>query len=145
MNAADLNAILDSLRLEQSDNRSYEVKTAANGFPQSAAKTVCAFANMPGGGTILLGIDEKLDFTIIGVYDARNCQQTLAQYAQNEYTAPVIVDISMVSVDGKAVVVADVHEAKKALKPIKYKQASHLFASMTATSHCQASTNRFWN
>jgi len=100
----------------------YEAKAAMTNFPASAAKTLCAFANMPGGGTIMFGVDEKSNFAISGVYDARNCQKTLANYAQKEYSLPIIVDISMVTIDGKNVVVGVVHEVNKSLKPIRYKK-----------------------
>ncbi|MDR0876201.1 MAG: putative DNA binding domain-containing protein [Clostridiales Family XIII bacterium] len=127
MDETSLKEILDALRLEQSDNRQYEVKTAANGFPKTAAKTICAFANTPGGGTIIFGVDEKRDFTVAGVYDAKNCQQTLANYAQREYSIPILVDISKVPFEEKIVVVADVHEAKKNMKPVRYKKTDSSF------------------
>lgn len=127
MTEAELRMILDDLRHEQSDNRLIEAKAANVDFPISAAKTLCSFANMPGGGTILFGIDEKSDFAATGVYDARNCQNTLANYAQKEYTSPVIVDISMIIIDGKNVVVGIVHEAKKILKPVKYRKTGSAY------------------
>jgi len=127
MDKTELLKVLDSLRLEQNDNRQYEVKTAGNGFPISVAKTVCSFANMPGGGTIILGVDEKRGFAVTGVYDAKNCQQTLANYAQKEYSLPIIVDSSQIQIDGKTVVTAEVNEAKNNLKPIRYKKTGTSF------------------
>lgn len=70
MTETELLRILNDLRIEQSDNRMYETKAAMTDFPTSAAKTLCAFTNMPGGGTILFGVDEKSNFTITGVYDS---------------------------------------------------------------------------
>jgi len=127
MNETSLNEILDILRRERSDNRQYEAKAAAKGFPQSIAKTICAFANMPGGGTIIMGVDERQDFAVTGVYDAKNCQHTLANYAQKEYTVPILIDISLLSVENKSIVLAIVHETKKSLKPIRYKKTNTSF------------------
>jgi len=70
MTEVELRKILNVLRKEQSDNLHYEVKAAMVDFPVSAAKTLCSFANMPGGGTILFGVDEKNSFEVTGVYDA---------------------------------------------------------------------------
>ena len=122
MTEEELRIILNGLKQEQSDNRQYEAKAAMTGFPVSAAKTLCSFANMPGGGIILFGVDEKSDFAITGVYDAKNCQKTLANYAQKEYTIPILVDISMLMIDGKNVVIGIVHEASKLMKPVRYKK-----------------------
>ena len=127
MTEAELRRILDDLRQEQSDNLRYETKAAIVDFPASAAKTLCSFANMPGGGTILFGIDEKNNFEVTGVYDSKNCQNTLASYAQKEYTPPIIVEISMLTLDGKNVVIGIVHEAKKSLKPVKYKKTGSAY------------------
>jgi len=127
MDEAALIKVLDALRGEQSDNRQFEVKAAANGFPLSVAKTICAFANMPGGGTIILGVDERRDFAVSGVYDAKNCMQTLANYVQKEYTVPIFADISSVVIEGKSVVISNIHEAKNHLKPIRYKKTNTSF------------------
>ena len=100
MTESKLRNILEGLRREQSDNRMFEVKTAMVSFPLSAAKTICAFANMPGGGTILFGVDENSGFTVTGVYDPVNCRKTIASYAQKEYSVPVLVETSVVAIDG---------------------------------------------
>ena len=124
---SELKEVLKILRQERSDNRQYEVKAATNGFPKSVAKTLCAFANMPGGGTIILGVEERLGFAVTGVYDAKICQQTLVNYAQREYSVPILVDISLSSVNEKYVVFAIVHEVRKALKPVRYKKTGTSF------------------
>ena len=41
----------------------------------SMASIVSAFANRPGGGTFILGLDEADGFTACGVYDAKAAQQ----------------------------------------------------------------------
>ena len=127
MNRIELEDVLDALRIEKNDNRQYEVKAAQSGFPKSIAKTICAFANMPGGGTIILGVDEKREFAITGVSDVKNCQHTLAHYAQREYSVPILVDISTVIIDEKSAVLARVHEVREHLKPVRYKKTGTSF------------------
>ncbi|MDR0519743.1 MAG: putative DNA binding domain-containing protein [Clostridiales Family XIII bacterium] len=127
MNVDELEKVLESLRMEESDNRQYEVKMAAGGFPQTVLKSICAFANMPGGGTIILGVDERQDFAVTGVYDAKNCQQTMANHAQRDYTLPIVIDISLVVVGDRNVVIGDVHEIENGLKPVKYRKTGSSF------------------
>lgn len=64
-----LSRTLDRLRRYGSETPNIEVKRAAQGYPQSTAETLCAFSNMPEGGTIIFGIDEAQGFTPVGVYD----------------------------------------------------------------------------
>jgi ATP-dependent DNA helicase RecG len=58
----DLSALTAELRASGGDNTSIEVKAAAGGLPESLTPTLCALANMPGGGTIILGLDERTRF-----------------------------------------------------------------------------------
>jgi ATP-dependent DNA helicase RecG len=59
------------LRAEGGDLPGIEVKAAAGGLPDSLLPTLCAFANRPGGGTVILGLDEAAGFTPIGLPDRR--------------------------------------------------------------------------
>ena len=55
---ADLQGLVGVLRSEGGDLPGVEVKSAAGGLPDSLLPTLCAFANRPGGGTVILGLDE---------------------------------------------------------------------------------------
>ena len=114
--------IIKTLRLEKSDNRQYEAKAAAKGFPDNALRSISAFANTPGGGVLLFGVAEEQDFFIVGVYDSKNCQQTLANYANKEFSSPVTIISDLVIIEEKPVVVAKVLEADKTIKPIKVRK-----------------------
>ena len=117
-----LSHVLDLLRFEESDNQYYEVKTAAGGFPETALATICAFANTPGGGALILGVDESLGFEVVGVYDSKACRQLLTNYAKNEFTVPVEVSTTLLNVKNRKVVWAEIAEADKVLKPVKTKK-----------------------
>ncbi|MGV8082221.1 MAG: ATP-binding protein [Coriobacteriia bacterium] len=119
--------ILEQLRTEKSDNQYYEVKTAAGGFPETAVETICAFSNTPGGGMLILGVDENHDFMIVGVYDPKDCQQTLADYAKNGFNIPVDLNSGLIVVDGKRVVWAEIGEADKTIKPVKIRKGKRAF------------------
>lgn len=57
------------MRTHRGDFTSVEVKRGAGGVPDLAA-TLCAFGNMPDGGTIIVGLDENSGFAVTGVADA---------------------------------------------------------------------------
>ena len=127
LNQEQLLKILKQLRIEKSDNQKYEVKTAAGGFPETAVETICAFSNTPGGGMLIFGVDESLDFMIVGVYNAKDCQQTLANYAKNEFNIPIELTSGLIIIDEKKVVWAEISEADKALKPVKTRKGKKAF------------------
>jgi ATP-dependent DNA helicase RecG len=57
--AIDLPSLVASLRRDKTDSPSIEVKSAAGCMPSDLDKTICAFANLPGGGVIVLGLDKR--------------------------------------------------------------------------------------
>lgn len=85
-----------------------EVKRAAGGMPASVAHTVCAFANMPDGGTILLGIDEAAGFVVTGVSDPAGMEAAVVNQARAMVTPVPKLNTSNVEVEGKQVVVVEV-------------------------------------
>ncbi|MCL2655688.1 MAG: putative DNA binding domain-containing protein [Coriobacteriia bacterium] len=116
-----LQSVLAQLRAERSDNQSYEVKTAAGGMPQSIRETISAFANTPGGGVIIFGVDESSSFGVVGVYDAKVCQQTLANIARKELSAPITIRTTVLTLNSRQVVWSEVNELDKSLKPVSIK------------------------
>ncbi len=53
----DLEALLAELRELDGDSAA-QVKSALGGLPSTTGETLCALANHPGGGVLLLGLDE---------------------------------------------------------------------------------------
>jgi ATP-dependent DNA helicase RecG len=78
----ELAGLVADLLHEGGDTAEVEAKRAAGGFPDSALPTISAFANTPGGGTIIFGLDESADFAAVGVYDVTACKTTLATKAR---------------------------------------------------------------
>lgn len=66
-NAQRLEETLALLRERGFDSTEIEVKAARGGLPENLGQTLSAFANMPDGGTLILGVDEKSGFTPVGV------------------------------------------------------------------------------
>jgi ATP-dependent DNA helicase RecG len=125
-----LKEIIQILQAEHSDNRQYEAKVAAKGFPETALKTISAFANTPGGGTLVFGVDENQDFAVVGVYDSKQCQQTLAAYAKNEFSSRITFKSELILDENGSVILADVLESDKSLKPIKVAKTGKAYIRM---------------
>lgn len=120
--------VVADLRAEGNDLTEVEVKRAAHAFPESTTATLSAFANLPGGGTIVFGLDEAGGaFTATGVYDAVTCQQALASAARQAVEPPVTCTITSVQFEGHTVVVAEVDELPSQYKPCRVKRSGKAY------------------
>ena len=119
MDLAELTAIVSDVRNEGNDLAEVEVKQASGGFPQSVAPTLSAFGNTPGGGTLLLGLDESDRFASVGVYDVAACKTALANVARQALDPPVTFDVFDFMFEGRPVVAAQIHELPASAKPCK--------------------------
>jgi ATP-dependent DNA helicase RecG len=114
----DLSTLLARLRATGGDDTSVEVKSAAGGLPESLTSTLSALANLPGGGTIILGLDEGAGFRPVGLTNPQALKQGLAAKAR-AYVPPVGLDISDTVIEGAPVVVAQVSECDRSAKPCR--------------------------
>jgi ATP-dependent DNA helicase RecG len=109
-----LEHLLEGLRRHGGDFPGIEVKSAAGGLPDSIVPTLSAFANRPGGGLLILGVDEGSDFTIVGVQSPAAMCASLANKARQAFDPPVAVDISVIEEIGVlAVVVGETPQSHK--------------------------------
>lgn len=125
--ADDLVALVAALREEGNDTTSVEVKAAHGGFPEDLARTLSAFANTPGGGTVLLGLDEHAGFAPVGVYDVADAQGRLASQARQALDPPVQIHTASHEVEGARVVVARVSEAPPSAKPCRVRASGKAY------------------
>lgn len=116
--AIDLPALIASLCTQGGDCTNIEVKSATGGLPDSLASTLSALANLPGGGLIILGLDERDGFRPTGLPDPQKLKQGLEQKAR-AFTPPVQLTIEDATADGKPVVAAVVHECAPSAKPCR--------------------------
>jgi ATP-dependent DNA helicase RecG len=114
----ELAEILDVLRRNGGDTAEIEVKSAAGGLPTDLAGTLCAMANLPGGGRIVLGLDERTGFKASGLTRPQAIKQGLAGQARS-LEPPLTLDFRQADLDGEAVVVARVPECPPSAKPAR--------------------------
>lgn len=125
-NEEQLHAVLEELRARRGDSTSVEVKRAAGGVPKMA-ETLCAFANMPNGGTVILGVDEAQgDFTITGVADVAAMQAGLVAMARESITPAPYLDFQDLTIQGKQVVIVHVSPLRLSDKPASVRGRAYL-------------------
>ncbi|WP_085066925.1 ATP-binding protein [Catenuloplanes japonicus] len=114
----DLDSLVRTLRASGGDTAAVEVTSAAGGLPISLTSSLSALANLAGGGTIILGLDERAGFRPVPLADPQALKQGLAAKAR-AYTPPVRLSIEDGMVDGQPVIVARVQECDPSAKPCR--------------------------
>lgn len=120
--SVDVESLIGTLRDEGSDSTAVEAKSAHEGFPTDLQRTVSAFANTPGGGVLLLGLDERQGFATTPVYDLKDAQARLATIARRDIEPPATLNVVVQEIDGDRVVVARILEAPPSLKPARVRR-----------------------
>jgi len=116
--AQAIDQLVHDLRAASGDTTDVEVKSAAGGLPESLTSTLSALANLPGGGTVVLGLDERAGFLPVQLPDPQALLHGLAAKARS-YLPPVQLTLDRAEVDGRTVVVAQVHECDPSAKPCR--------------------------
>lgn len=115
MDEAEFDRHLARLRRVGADHSTCEVKKSQGGLPTSIWETISAFANAQGG-TIILGVDEKHDFAVVGVRDPASIENALGSVCSD--LEPVVrADIHTLLVSDKAVVVAEIPPVPRDQRP----------------------------
>jgi ATP-dependent DNA helicase RecG len=128
MTLEELEEIVASLRQVGADLTHVEAKRAARELPRRLWKTLSAFANTPGGGVIILGVDEESDFQVTGVPDPARLQSDLASLC--DQMEPLLRPLIQVhTLEGQPVVVAEIAEVPHTQKPCHYRGAGLMTGS----------------
>lgn len=124
--AARLQETLGELRQRGGDRSEIEVKRAAGGTP-NLTETLCAFSNMPEGGTIILGVDEGTRFGITGVAQLAELEAGIASQARNTVDPPARVSFEYARVDGRDVLITTVARLERAYRPCVTVKGRHAY------------------
>lgn len=106
MSELDLAALIDLLLSVGTDTWNIEAKDASGGLPNSLDETLCAFANMPDGGVIVLGLaEEDGQMRVRGVTNAKDLAAGLGTKARDRIHPPVQLGaVQIANIEGKQVV-----------------------------------------
>jgi ATP-dependent DNA helicase RecG len=123
----DLASVIERLRTIGADVTAIEAKSAAGGLPQSVIPTMCAFANLPGGGLVILGLDEASRFSAVTLPGAAALAAGLASMARSAFDPPLQLSVDVETFEQKELVVARVHELPLAAKPCVVKRTGQAY------------------
>ncbi|WP_131771113.1 ATP-binding protein [Candidatus Protofrankia californiensis] len=110
--------LVAGLRRIHRDDAGLEVKLASTDtLPKETAQTLCAFANTPGGGALILGLDESRGFLSVGCEHAAKLAADISSLCRDSIHPPLIPVISLPTFEDKVLVVAEVPELHPVDKP----------------------------
>lgn len=118
MHPEPIDEVVAELRAHGGDSMAVEVKSAAGGLPSSLRESMSALANLPGGGLLILGLDEAAGFAPVQLANRQALKQGLASQA-GELSPPAHLAIQEETVEGQPVIVARVAECPPSDKPCR--------------------------
>ena len=125
----ELHTIIDSLKDAQADTSFVEIKSCAGGFPKRIWESISAFANTPGGGIIILGLEEKNgSIEAVGIKDPAKFQKDLEETCAR-MNPPVRALIEIHKYNGKTLVTAEIPEVSYKEKPCYYQGSGMISGS----------------
>lgn len=128
MTKEELIELIKNVQLSKCESQTLELKAAHGGCPKRLYDTLSSFSNQDGGGIILFGIDESQNYEAVGVYDSQDIQKKInEQCLQME---PVVRPVlTVVDVDGKSLVSAEIPALDLAERPCYYRGSGRIKGS----------------
>lgn len=120
-----LQELISEVTARRGDLTDIEIKAAAGGVPR-LGPTICAFANMPEGGTIILGLDESSGFAPVGLTSIATLEQAVASQARTSVTPPARCEFQTFHVTGKSVLVITVDALPLSQRPARHGGQAYL-------------------
>ena len=121
MELEELRKLVADLQHRQLEPDAVEAKAARGGTPKKLYDSLSAFANRPGGGVILFGVDENESFKVVGVNNYQQIQETVTNLARDEMEPPLTPEFTIDEIDGATVMCCEVLEIEPGQKPCYYK------------------------
>jgi ATP-dependent DNA helicase RecG len=118
MQPDELRRLVGEVQQRRMEPDAVEVKAANH--PRETPKvteSLSAFANRPGGGIILFGLDERQAFKVVGVGNLHKAQTDVADWARSVMEPPVHVEFTVEDVEGLPVMAIEVRETPNEQKP----------------------------
>ncbi|SPT55024.1 Divergent AAA domain [Actinomyces bovis] len=122
----ELQEALARLSLEGGDCLDLEVKTFSEYSAKSLGPTLCAFGNLPGGGSVLLGVNERGDAPVVGLDNAHDTAERATNQARSGLSVPLTVDVRVLTLDSREVAALNVSEAPVNQKPCTWNGKAYI-------------------
>lgn len=117
MTGDEIASLIAEIQRQQCELKDVEVKSAAGGTPARALReSLSAFANKPGGGIILFGLDESQSFASTGVGNLQKLQEDISN-AASEIESPIRIGMAALEFNGSSVVAVEIPETSSEQKP----------------------------
>lgn len=113
------------MRKHGSDFTEVEAKRASGGCP-TLGPTLSAFGNMPGGGMIVLGLDESQGYAASGVGDPAAIMSAVVDQARTAVTPPLNVTPEEVRFEGETLVLVAVAPLPSNDRSARYRGKAYL-------------------
>ena len=120
MELEELRRLVDQVRQRKMEPDAVEVKAARVDTPK-VYDSLSAFGNRPGGGVLLLGLDERQGFRVVGVGNAQKVQSEIANWARDQMEPPLNLQFTVDEIEGLTVMAVEVAEVANEQKPCYYK------------------------
>jgi ATP-dependent DNA helicase RecG len=117
----ELAALVAGMRRLRAELGGVEVKRAREKVPSNLVETLSSFSNTPGGGVILLGLDERAGFAATGVADPPTMQAKIIGLCADAMEPPVRPYLQIHEFEGVPVISVEVPELDTSLKPCFYR------------------------
>lgn len=128
MQAEELLALVAEIRRQKTEKQNIELKAANKGCPSRLYDTLSSFSNQDNGGVIIFGIDENINYEIVGVYDPQDLQKKVTE--QCKQMEPVVRALFTVcEADGKMIVSAEIPGVDISERPVFYKGVGRIRGS----------------
>ena len=119
MTKEELATLIEKVTHQQIESQTLEVKAAHGGNPKKIYDTLSSFSNQDDGGVLLFGLDEKMGFEKVGVYDPRDLQNKIVEQC-NEMIPKIRPLITIYEEDGKFFLTAEIPGIDIADRPCYY-------------------------
>lgn len=116
----ELVELVSLIRRQKAEGQTIEVKAAEKGCPQRLYDTLSSFSNQDTGGTIVFGVDENQNFTLVGAYDLQDLQKNVTEQC-NQMDPPVRAVFTTAEIEGKNVCSAEIPGIDFSERPCYYK------------------------
>ena len=128
MQTEELINLVTEIRRQKTEKQTIELKAAHGGFPGKIYDTLSSFSNQDDGGIMIMGVTDKPDFEIVGVYDAEDVQRKIME-ACDQMEPKVRALITMCEIDGKMILAAEIPGVEHSLRPVFYRGVGRLKGS----------------